>query len=178
MAASTETEWIRIAIGSQLLMLIYFTIDNHLDLYPWNNLRSPAAELRSTLAGWIPFLLIMSAFALRLRWAMLVGIVYAYVWLLLQIRQWWILYLFGPTSLHRDFSWYYAHGYAETIKVLPPIADHPIPDLQHMVLQLLSLTVAVTATVACYKNWEGEIEQFCRRFGCGMTAAYRTEAVK
>ena len=33
------------AIGSQLAMLIYFTVDNHVDLYPWNNLRSPVAEL-------------------------------------------------------------------------------------------------------------------------------------
>ena len=95
MADSTETDWIRIAITSQLVMLIYFTIDNHVYLYPWNNLRSPAAELPSTLSGWIPFFLIMLAFAFRMRWGMLVGTVYTYVWLLLQIRQWWIPYLFG-----------------------------------------------------------------------------------
>jgi hypothetical protein len=154
MADSTETDWIRIAIASQLVMLIYFTLDNHIDLYPWNNLRSPAAELPSTLAGWIPFLLIMSAFALRVRWGMLVGTIYSYVWLLLQIRQWWIPYLFGPTALHRDFSWYYEHGYTETLKILPPIGDHPIPDLQHMCLQLLSLLVAVTATIGCLSTWE------------------------
>jgi hypothetical protein len=73
MADSTETDWIRIAITSQLVMLIYFTIDNHVYLYPWNNLRSPAAELPSTLSGWIPFFLIMLAFAFRMRWGMLVG---------------------------------------------------------------------------------------------------------
>jgi hypothetical protein len=150
---SEETDWIRIAITSQFVMLSYFTIDNHVDLYPWNNLRSPAAELPSTLAGWIPFLLIMLTFAFRIRWGMLIGTVYTYVWLLLQIRQWWIPYLFGPTPLHRDFSWYYAHGYTETLKVLPPRGDHPIPDLQHLILQLLSLVVVVTATVACYKSW-------------------------
>ena len=153
MANSTESNWIKIAIGSQLVMLIYFTIDNHVDLYPWNNLRSPAAELPSTLFGWIPFVVIMLAFSFRLRWGMVVGTIYAYVWLLLQIRQWWIPYLFGPTPLHRDFSWYDDHGYTETLKVLPPIGDHPIPDLQHMVLQLLSLMVAVTATIGCYENW-------------------------
>lgn len=147
-------EWIRIAIGSQLVLLIYFTIDNHVNLYPWNNLRSPAAELPSTLSAWIPFLVIMSAFAFRMRWGMLVGTVYVYVWLLLQIRQWWIPYLFGPTPLHRDFAWYYEHGYVETLKVLPPIGDHPIPDFQHIVLQPLSAVVVVTATVACYQSWK------------------------
>ena len=46
--AVAATVWIRVAIAAQLLMLIYFTVDNHIDLYPWNNLR---AELPSTLAG-------------------------------------------------------------------------------------------------------------------------------
>ena len=45
---STATVWIRVAIAAQLLMLIYFTVDNHIDLYPWNNLRGPRAELPST----------------------------------------------------------------------------------------------------------------------------------
>ena len=40
MADSAKIDWIRIAISSQLAMLIYFTIDNHVDLFPWNNLRS------------------------------------------------------------------------------------------------------------------------------------------
>jgi hypothetical protein len=85
---------------------------------------------------------------------MLVGTVYTYVWLLLQIRQWWIPYLLGPTALHRDLAWYYQHGYAETVKVLPPIGDRPTPDLQHLVLQLLSLLVVVAATIACYRSWK------------------------
>jgi hypothetical protein len=96
----------------------------------------------------------MSAFVLRIRWGMLVGTVYAYVWLLLQIRQWWIPYLFGPTALHADFGWYYEHGYTETLKVLPPIGDRPIPDLQHMTLQLLSLVVVIAASVASYEIWK------------------------
>ena len=140
MADSAKIDWIKIAISSQLAMLIYFTIDNHVDLLP------------STLAAWIPFLLIMLTFVYRIRWGMVAGTVYTYVWLLLQIRQWWIPYLFGPTPLHRDFSWYYEHGYAETLKVLPPIGDHPVPDLQHIFLQLLSLVVAVTATIGCCES--------------------------
>jgi hypothetical protein len=50
MADSGKIDWIRIAISSQRVMLIYFTTDNHVDLFPWNNLRSPVAELPSTLA--------------------------------------------------------------------------------------------------------------------------------
>ena len=97
---SAKVDWIRIAISSQLIVLIYFTIDNHVDLFPWNNLGLPIAELPSTLAAWIPFLLIMLIFVYRIRWGMVVGTGYTYVWLLLKIRPWWIPYLFGPTPNH------------------------------------------------------------------------------
>jgi hypothetical protein len=46
--AVAATVWIRVAIAAQSVMLIYFTVDNHIDLYPWNNLRGPCAELPST----------------------------------------------------------------------------------------------------------------------------------
>ena len=58
------------------------------------------------------------------------------LWLLLQIRQWWLPYLFGPTFLHENFAWYFQHGYAETIKVLAVAEGRPTPDLQHNVLQV------------------------------------------
>ena len=83
---------------------------------------------------------------------MLVGTVDSYVWLALQIRQWWIPYLFGPTALHRDFGWYFANGYDRTIKILPEIDDRLIPDAQHLVLQALSLIVAMAATVAMLRR--------------------------
>jgi hypothetical protein len=83
---------------------------------------------------------------------MLVGTVDSYVWLALQIRQWWIPYLFGPTALHRDFGWYFANGCDRITKILPEIDDRPIPDAQHLVLQTLSLIVAMAATVAMLRR--------------------------
>ena len=138
----------RLAVIALIVMLGYFVAVNHVALYPWNNLRSGTAELASTLAGVIPFGLYIIAFARRVRGGMLVGMVHGYVWLALQIRQWWIPYLWGSTWLHSSLEWYTEHGYAETIKVLPPIGDHPIPDAQHLVLQLLSLIAAITMTIA------------------------------
>ncbi|MGZ3271901.1 MAG: hypothetical protein ACXU71_13130 [Croceibacterium sp.] len=126
-------KWNWIASGSIVVMLAYFVVDNHVDLYPWNNLTT--SQLPSTLAALIPFGVYATAFALGVRWLMLVGTVHSYVWLALQIRQWWIPYLFGPTALHRDFGWYFANGYDRTIKILPEIDDRPIPDAQHLVLQ-------------------------------------------
>jgi hypothetical protein len=151
---SRTHDWTTLAVVAQIAMLGYFVVVNHVDLYPWNNLRSVTAELPSTLAGVIPFSLYSIAFARRVPWGMLIGMVHSYIWLALQIRQWWIPYLFGPTPLHHSFDWYTEHGYAETIKVLPPIGDHPIPDAQHLVLQLLSLIAVVTMTTAYFKTWQ------------------------
>ena len=139
-----------IASGSMVVMLAYFILDNHVDLYPWNNLAT--SQLPSTLAGVIPFGIYAVAFAVGYRWLMVIGAVHSYVWLALQICQWWVPYLFGPTLLHRDFRWYYAHGYDGTIKILPGIDNRPIPDAQHLVLQALSLIVAITATMAVLRR--------------------------
>jgi hypothetical protein len=78
-----------------------------------------------------------------------VGAVWTVVWFLLQLRQWWLPYLFGPTLLHSDFRWYVEHGYTETLRILPRRSTRPTPDLQHMTLQILSLSAAVL-TVRAY----------------------------
>ena len=132
-----------VAMGT---MLGYFVFVNHVNVYPWNNLVS--SQLPSTLAGVIPFAIYMVAFGFGVRWLMLIGTVHSYVWLLLQVRQWWVPYLLGPTPIHRDFSWYTEHGYSATIKVLPTIGDRPVPDAEHIVQQVLSLVVLITATRA------------------------------
>jgi hypothetical protein len=79
-----------------------FRSRNHVDLYPWNNLVSP--QLPSTLAGAVPFAIYLFAFATGTLWLMLIGVVHSYIWLLLQVRQWWIPYLLGPTPIHKDFG--------------------------------------------------------------------------
>jgi hypothetical protein len=142
--------WNWIASGSMVVMLAYLILDNHVDLDPWNNLIT--SQLPGTLAGAIPFGIYAAAFAVSHRWLMVIGAVHSYVWLALQIREWWIPYLFGRTALHRDFGWYCAHGYDRTTKILPSIDDRPIPDAQHLVLQALSLVVAITATIAVLRR--------------------------
>jgi len=133
------------AIG---VMLTYFVVTNHVALTPWNNLDAVQSQLLSTLVGVIPFSIYGLGFALGIRPLMLVGTVHSYIWLALQIRQWWVPYLLGPTPLHRDLSWYWEGGYGETMQVLPAIAGRPVPDAQHLVLELLSLVVVVTTTIA------------------------------
>lgn len=136
------------AIVLIVVLLAYFAIDNHVSLPPWNQLGETGPQLLSTLTAVIPFGLVVLALSSRIRWGTMLGAGWALVWLVLQIRQWWLPYLFGPTPLHSDFSWYAAHGYARTLRFLPDVAGRPVPDAQHLLLQLLSLAVFVALVAA------------------------------
>lgn len=148
----------RLAITSQLLMAGYFVVDNHVDLAPWNNLDAAGPQLASTLSGVIPAVATAIAFAIGARWLMLAGTIWTWIFLALQIRQWWVPYLFGSTFLHRSWEWYTDHGYDETLSFLPANADHPVPDAQHLVLEALTLTMAVLSTVALRRTRQTSLQ--------------------
>ncbi len=135
---------IKVFVVSVGLLLGYFALTNHVNLYPWNNLSAAGPQLHSTLAGIVPFTVCV---ALVLGWRRIgvwVSVVWSTVWLLLQLRQWWLPYLFGPTTLHSNFDWYFSNGYIETTSFLPASIG-PVPDAQHIVLQTLSVVVVVFA---------------------------------
>ena len=54
---------------------------------------------------------------------------------------WWKPYLLGASPSHRAS---YERLFARTLKLLPPIRDHPVPDAQHTVIGLF--TVAMLAS--------------------------------
>jgi hypothetical protein len=74
-------------------------------------------------------------------------------WLLLQIQSWWLPSVFGITASGMRF---YQHWFSQTLKVLPQIADHPIPDVGHMVLQGCILLALVTSSVTFWKGRIGK----------------------
>lgn len=152
MSVSVETQkdvvrvdWTRVAVALAVLMLLYFTVTNHIDLYPLNNLGPAGSQWPSTLAGWTQFSIFVVLMVTRRRLAVVAALVISVVWISLQFRQWYLPYLFnlGPTD------WYFAHGYAETMKILPAISGHAVtPDLQHNILQLLSLLIVFSSVMA------------------------------
>ncbi len=127
---------------SIIVLCVYFVIDNHVRLPPWNNLDAAGPQLRSTLTGIAPMMIGLIGLALRIRWLVAIVAAWSVVWFAAQMQQWWIPYLFGPTPLHADFSWFTEKGYAQTLAVLPRIADRPAPDAQHLTLEALSLITA------------------------------------
>ena len=134
------------------LMLVYFFAINHVRMYRFNNLAHLATQWRSTAVGLIPGLLVLAGLAAGNQIEVALGAGWLWLWLGLQVRQWWIPYLLGESSLHRDFRWYAAGGYEKTLKVLPERGGRPTPDLQHLLLQILTLLAATATTLAAMGN--------------------------
>lgn len=129
----------------QIAMFAYFQVVEWVPLFPWNDLAGANVQgpldlmvgaLQITLIAWTsrgstPSLRVAAAF-------------YG-VWLTLQVVNWWVPYILGADDETREA---YARLFARTHKFLPPIADHPIPDSNHVVLQILLSLVLVALFVA------------------------------
>lgn len=133
-----------------ICLCVYFAFDNHVPMPPWNNLEPAGSQIRSTLTGIVPLVLGLIGLVLRVRWLVAIVAFWALVWFAAQMHQWWLPYLFGPTPLHDDFSWYFQNGYTETLTILSIRDDRPTPDAQHLTLQALSLVVLVLLVRATF----------------------------
>jgi hypothetical protein len=125
-------------------MLLYFSVTNHVDLFPLNNLEAAGSQLLSTLNGWAMFIPFMLLVRMRHRFAIFSALVISVVWVVLQFNQWYVPYLFdgGQTD------WFVTNGYDQTLKLLPQISGHVVtPDLQHNILQLFSVILVVLAAL-------------------------------
>jgi hypothetical protein len=150
--ALAEVDWVLIAVVAALVLLAYFTLMNHVYLYPFNNLAAAGPLLASSLVAWFQFIIFVGLLLTRRGWSVFVALVIAGVWLAMQIQQWYLPYVFGSGPTH----WFFERGYHATLKVLPPLAASPVtPDLQHNILQLLSFVVLVTAVFAFAEVTQG-----------------------
>ena len=129
------------------VMLAWFGITNHVHWEPLNDLSQQGDQLPSTLSGFIPFVLAILTILFVLNfWLVLFWTGYAYVWLILQVFTWWIPYLLGGSVDHWS-------SYSDTLNVLPALDGRIGPDVQHLVLQVLSLAMAIMLTVLTSQLW-------------------------
>ena len=147
-----DRHWLRISLVAQILLAAYFQLVVRVPLGGWNYQPGSAPllsqwsdgalsaeELLGSLLFLLPVVLFSIAFWRRYRWLMWVGLVGYSVWLILQIKTWWIAYLFGASD-----AWFatYQRVFSASTKVLPSFGRHLAPDGLHFVLQIL-----LTATV-------------------------------
>jgi len=84
-------------------------------------------------------------FIFGVRGLMWYGVVYYFVLFVEELRVWWVPYLFGASK-----AWQAAYDrlHSRTIKVLPARGQNPIPNLEHLILNGLTLATAITTLVA------------------------------
>jgi hypothetical protein len=136
-----------VAIGLQILLLVYHQITTLVDLFPFNGARFLKAwekALECSVNGLLMSLAPLG-FAFGIRGLMWFGVAYYFVLFAEEIRVWWVPYFFWPSPRWRSV---YHRIHSQTIKVLPARGDKPIPNLERTILHALTLVTAVATLCA------------------------------
>ena len=132
----------------QILLFLYFEVTTLVNLFPWNDLSKYSYRerlLEATVNG-ITIIIGIALFVTKIKWLMTISVVLWFVFLLMQLLTWWMPYLTGKHLKQFPRDLYDTH-FQETLKILPPIKNHIIPDAQHTVLQIISLATFMTSLI-------------------------------
>jgi hypothetical protein len=141
--------WI-FALSLNILHLAYHQITTQIDFYPFNNIRHYTLKERLLEVSINGLFMIFPVVALLLDNSVMIQIS---CWILGSIiigefLSWWRHYFFGPTQSWQET---YDRIFKDTIKVLPPIKDNPIPNLEHCILHSITILSFLT-TLMYYLN--------------------------
>lgn len=137
----------------QIVFLIYFQIVEWVSLYPWNDFSYGNSQQPFDLVlGIVQITLVIWTFR-RSKWSLRISLVFYAIWLTLQVLNWWVPYFFGASESIREV---YLRMFGRTIKFLPPIGNHPIPDANHVVI---STHVVLHYPKDCELNGTGSREK-------------------
>jgi hypothetical protein len=131
-----------IAAGLAISLAVYLLITDWIDLAPWNNVEDLPVRQKVliSVANYTPLLFIAAAVlqgsAILVALAVLVGLVD----LAMHVAYWWLPYLRGVSVEQAAER---ARLFGGTSTFLPAIADHPIPNAQHVVVGILMLAMVV-----------------------------------
>jgi hypothetical protein len=90
-------------VATQATLIAYFTVQNHVNLAPWNNLAAEGPQLRSTLVGVVPGIGVLTALLIGGPRTRSIAAIWSWVWLGLQVAQSWVPYLFDVHPLTREW---------------------------------------------------------------------------
>jgi len=137
------------ALVMQVLLFIYFEITSLVPLFPWNDLSkySTKEKVVEATSNGIIILLGIGLFITQVKALMILSAILWGLFLTMQLLTWWLPYLTGKHLKQFSRELYDTH-FQQTVKLLPRIKDHIIPDAQHLVLQVLTLSTLLTTTIA------------------------------
>lgn len=133
-----------LAMTFNMLHFMYHQLTLHFDFYPFNNIHAISFKRRMTesLGGGVSALFPLIALRLENHMLIEMSLVVLVIILGYEFITWWVPYL---TSASGAWQVRYQQVFQETLKVLPPIRDNPIPNLEHCILHLLTLLSFISA---------------------------------
>ena len=131
-----------LVIVVQVLLLVFHQLTTLVDLYPFNNVRQYTLKERVTecLVNGAIMVMPVIGFAVHIQWLMIASLVIYPALLLGEYLNWWQHYFFGPSAAWQET---YNRLFKQTIIVLPPVKNHPVPNLEHCILHGLTLVATV-----------------------------------
>jgi hypothetical protein len=122
--------WQIVSIVVPAVLAVYLLITDFVDLYPFNDVSKHTGQVRK----WELLNYILPVVAAVYSWsgnveAEIFAFIISSLYLAGNLYSWWVPYFFGrpkaqAAKLKKQFG--------RTIKILPPIKDHPIPNLEHL----------------------------------------------
>jgi hypothetical protein len=163
-----------IVLCCQIALLAYHQITTLFDFYPFNSARHYSLKEKIGEAGFNAVMMSLPpiGFGFHIRGLIIFGLIYYYFLFTVEIIIWWVLYLTEPKGRWRTLHnrllgavmfndpradttarWmeFYNRLHRDTIKILPPRGDRPVPNLEHTILHAWTLVTAIVTTVAFCK---------------------------
>jgi len=147
----------KLALILNVIHLAYHQITTNFDFFPFNNIRHYKMWERIFEAGLNGLIMAFPVVALWRHNQTLIG---ASCWVLAfllfgEFMSWWPHYFWDTRTKWGKWGekWHevYDRTHKHTIKVLPPIGDRPVPNLEHCILHVLTLATFVV-TLGYYLN--------------------------
>lgn len=138
-----------LVIAIQIINLAYQQIITLVDLYPFNNIRgiTQAEKLVESSVNCFTMFFPVIALVSGNRILMNIAVILLALVCIGEFFTWWYPYLFGSTAWWQK---QYDKKFKQTLIVLPPIKNNPIPNLEHVILHLLTLAAFILSAFVVY----------------------------
>ncbi len=135
-----------LAIATPFILTLYLALTDWVDLRPWNDRETlpTRQKLLISAANYTPLVFIGFAFATGSLFLALVATTFAMIDFAMHIAYWWIPYFFGASEAQQAE---YDQLFSQTLRVLPRIGNHPVPNAEHTVAGLLMIIMVVSAVI-------------------------------
>lgn len=137
------------ALFFQACLLLFQQATTLFDFYPFNNVRNYTVGerlLECSVNGAL-MAVPVAGFAFHIGWMQAAALVIYPVLLAGEYLRWWRPYFFGPTGAWQEA---YDRFFRQTVTVLPPIKNHPVPNLEHTILHAVTLLTAIVTYIAYF----------------------------